>query len=76
MRLHDARLNQREPPFDVDAQNRIHVLGEVEYECGVAGLASERSSAAARQYGNMILVGEFDRGYDVALVTRDDDANG
>src|SRR4029077_10063775 len=76
MRLHDAGLTQRDPPLDVDMQNRVHVLGEVEYECGVAGLAGERGAAAAGQHGNLILVGEFDRDYDVALVTRDNDADG
>src|ERR1700730_8349347 len=76
MRLNDARLNHGDPPLDIDLKNRVHVLGEVEYERSVAGLAGERGAAAARQYGNMIRVGEFDRVYDVALVTRDDHADG
>ena len=74
LRLHHAGFDHREAALGVDVPNRIHVLGEVEHDRRVAGLAGERGAAAARENRQAILARQRERAHHVALVARNHDA--
>ena len=74
LRLHHAGFDHREAALGVDVPNRIHVLGEIEHDRRVAGLAGERRAAAAGENRQLIFARQPKRAHHVGLVARNHDA--
>ncbi len=73
---HDAGLDAHGAGDGIDRVHVVHVLREVEDDGGVAGLAGDRGAASAREDGRVEAAADGDRGDDIVLVARDDEADG
>ncbi len=73
---HAAGLHARRLAVPVDPLDTVHVLGHVDHDSGVARLAGEACSAAARDNRRAILARDSDRGDHIIGVLRQDDADG
>ena len=66
----DARLHRRAARFGVQANDLSQVLGAVQHECAVHGLAALRGAAAARQDRNALVPAERHRRLDIGDAAR------
>src|SRR5207248_223618 len=60
----------------VEIKDRVHVLGHVENDSGVAGLSGETGTSPAWEQRSMIAPAEGNSLDDILYVFGDDDANG
>ncbi len=74
LRLHHTGFDHRNAALAIDAANRIHILGKVEHDGRVAGLAGERGAATARENRQAVLARQRERAHHVAFVARNHDA--
>src|ERR1700730_6419552 len=75
MALHEAGLALHEPRIGIDRNDAIHVLGEIEHQRRVAGLAGETGADSARQNRHRVFPRNRDGSEHLALMARDDDAD-
>ena len=67
------RLDARDAPLGVDLEHAVQVLGEVDDDGDVRGLAGEARAAAAREHRHVMRPADLDGRDDVVDRARDDD---
>jgi hypothetical protein len=70
-----ARLDTGEPPFAVDLDDLVHVLGEIEHDRLVAGLAGQARTGAACEHGCAVIAADRERRDDIVGVARNHDTD-
>ena len=71
---HDAGLDHAGPVFDVEREDAVQVLGEIDDDAVVDGLAALRGAAAARRDDPSVVAGDRQRAQRLVHGTGDHDA--
>src|SRR5579864_8499680 len=72
----DSRLYTSDAARGIDLDYAVHIAGKIENDGYVAALSGERSASAAAEQRRAEFAAERNRGENVIVVARQDDANG